>query len=115
MSEITNRGPCPHCRRLNVYTQSKCDQCGERLLWADTFAATAGENCPQCQQFNTYLTQYCEQCEARLPWADAPAAKKITSGKAETEQKSLAITVVLCGIIFILFCGWMIYSLTLPG
>jgi hypothetical protein len=84
-------------------------------LWADTFAVKAGEKCPHCQYFNTYLTANCEQCHLRLPWADAPAIKKITSGKAEAEQKSLAITIVLCSILFIIFCGWMIYSLTPKG
>jgi len=112
MSNITNRGPCPRCHHLNVYTQSKCDVCGARLLWADTFAVTAGEKCPQCQHFNTYLISQCDQCQSRLPWADSPAAKRSASGKADAQQRSLVITILCCAILFIIFCGWMIYSLT---
>lgn len=111
MATVPNRGPCPRCHQLNLYTHSLCDLCGERLLWADTFANTSGEKCPQCQHFNTYIKRNCDSCHALLPWADAPAAIRFAEGNVEEEQKSLALTVLACGLVVIIVFGFLFYSL----
>lgn len=104
------RGPCHQCEQLNAYTRSTCGFCGQRLLWADTFAATSGEKCPACQHFNPYLRTTCAACGLRLPWADAPAARRNAQGTAEPEQKSLALMIFICGVLFTLMMCYMFYS-----
>lgn len=105
------RGPCSRCNELNLYTNLTCDLCGTRLDWADTFAATSGEKCPACEHFNPYLNSACSSCGKRLPWADAAAPSRLASGQAESEQKSLILTFVLCALAFVIFMGFIFSSL----
>ncbi len=99
------RGACSNCRQPNAYTGYTCDFCGDRLLWADSFVATSGEACPHCQEFNAYDKSACARCERELPWSESPAARKARAGTAESEQKSLAVTVVFFAILFVVVCG----------
>jgi hypothetical protein len=96
---------------MNLYVKLTCDFCGDRLPWADTFAATSGENCPHCHKFNSYIHANCASCDERLPWADAAAPRRAANGHVETEQKSFALVILICAIAFMLFMGFMFYSL----
>lgn len=112
MAIVPARGPCFRCHQLNAYTRSTCNFCGERLLWADTFAATAGEECPICHHFNAYIRTVCESCNTVLPWAEAPAAKRFARGNVEAEQKPIVLVILFCSIAVIILFGFLIYSLT---
>jgi hypothetical protein len=102
---------CARCGRFNAYTKYTCEYCGDRLVWADTFAVASGEKCPECKAFNPYINSTCSSCGRRLPWANALAARHAASGKAEKEERSFAFTILWCAIAFVLFMGYMIYSM----
>jgi hypothetical protein len=104
------KGKCSRCGEANAYTSYTCAYCGERLLWADTFAVTAGEPCSACNRFNTYLNTRCSQCEALLPWSEAAAARRARSGDAVSEQKPRAFTIVICLIAVVCLIGYILYS-----
>jgi DNA-directed RNA polymerase subunit RPC12/RpoP len=105
-------GPCARCQNFNAYSKYTCDTCGDRLPWADTFAATSGEKCPVCGVFNPYLNSACSSCAAPLPWAHAAAPQRAAKTcKVQGEQKSLALVAIAVGIAIVVACGFLITTL----
>jgi hypothetical protein len=104
-------GICRRCKTPCLYTKSTCDNCGDRLPWADGVADTMGENCPRCAVYNPYIRSVCIDCDEQLPWHECAAAHYHAARNAKKEQKSLALTIVLTIIGVVWFMSCMIATL----
>ena len=105
-------GSCRYCKHSNAYTKFTCDSCRRRLVWADAAASTSGEKCPQCERYNTYNKSNCEECESLLPWSECAAARYAARGNQENDQKSLAITIVVCLVFAFLLLWFVVFNVS---